>query len=435
MEGSSNDNKDNIDEQKVNYVKEEEDGNNNAELIAGKDQTNTQEVIVNGDGGNREMTIGEEILHEQIVEDMQKEKIASERNKGPHLYREAKTSIDDGTFAVFNRFRDQKKLPLQKMMSNSIYDGLHKLVKDGKLKKIKKLLGKVGHASVDLRTEKQFYNRTALHIACICGNLEVVQLLLGHKANKNLQDNWGWTPIMYAGSYGHVSIVKELIGRGANISLKNKKGQFLIDIVRAKRDEFEWRNDLVSFIEKTENDLTSQMFADGLQTMFGRILHATRPKPRYRDATLTLPLNERDLYLEHRNGDFGFQHCKRFYSLKYLSNAQILPGSKDEKIEFCLEKSTREEVFLQDRPNQEVQHLQTDKDKISKTDLNQIISLHVDVPSKIHASWMLRYLKSRVENYDNYMISTKKNKSKLNFKMLKNTFKFANTLKKKNNKK
>ena len=65
-----------------------------------------------------------------------------------------------------------------------------------------------------------------MHLACICGNLEVVQLLLGHKANKNLKDNWGWTPIMYAGSYGHVEIVKELIGRGANISLKNKKDQF-----------------------------------------------------------------------------------------------------------------------------------------------------------------------------------------------------------------
>ena len=55
---------------------------------------------------------------------------------------------------------------------------------------------------------------------------------------------------MYAGSYGHVEIVKELIGRGANISLKNKKDQFLIDIVRAKRDEFEWRDDLATFINK-----------------------------------------------------------------------------------------------------------------------------------------------------------------------------------------
>ena len=33
----------------------EEDDNNNAELIAGKDQTNTQEVSMNGDDGNYEM--------------------------------------------------------------------------------------------------------------------------------------------------------------------------------------------------------------------------------------------------------------------------------------------------------------------------------------------------------------------------------------------
>ena len=63
---------------------------------------------------------------------------------------------------------------------------------------------------------------------------------------------------MYAASYD-VNIVKELIGRGANISLQNKKGQFLIDIIRAKRDEFEWRDELAYFVEQTEDELTSQI--------------------------------------------------------------------------------------------------------------------------------------------------------------------------------
>ena len=66
---------------------------------------------------------------------------------------------------------------------------------------------------------------------------------------------------MYAASYGHVNIVKELIGRGANISLQNKKGQdFLIDITWAKRDEFEWRDELAYFVEQTEDELTRPNF-------------------------------------------------------------------------------------------------------------------------------------------------------------------------------
>ena len=78
------------------------------------------------------------------------------RNKGIHKYRESKTSIDEGTFAVFNRFREKSKLPLQKMVGNKIYDGLHELVKNGKIKRIRKLLNKVSHPPVDLRTEKEF---------------------------------------------------------------------------------------------------------------------------------------------------------------------------------------------------------------------------------------------------------------------------------------
>ena len=60
------------------------------------------------------------LLEEQLLEDIKQDEIDAERNKGPHLYRESKTSIDDGTFAVFNRFRDKTQLPLQKMVGKTI---------------------------------------------------------------------------------------------------------------------------------------------------------------------------------------------------------------------------------------------------------------------------------------------------------------------------
>ena len=379
-----------------------------------------------------------QLILEQVLEHQESVRMNPYRTKGQHKYRESKTSIDEGTFAVFNRFRDDSKLPLQKMVGKKIYEGLHELVKDGKIKKIRKLLNKVGHPPVDLRTDKEFFNRTALHIACICGHQEAVTLLLGHKANKNLKDNWGWTPIMYAASYGHVNIVKDLIGRGANISLKNKKGQFLIDIIREKRDDFEWRDELAYFVEQTEDELTSQIFADGIQGSFGRILHFTRPKPRYRDATVTLPLKEVHVYVEHRNGNFGFRQCKRVYHLKDISGIRTLPDSNDGCIEFCLEKAFTEEVYLQDRPNNPVEQLREDKDKISKTDLEQVINVCIDVPSNLHASWMVRYLEKRTLNHvkDSELFAKEMRNPKLSkvSRVLKNALKFTNISRKRNKK-
>ena len=407
-----------------------------------KDEKRVADTSVQPSQGSTSAAVKEEIeaelILEQVLEDQEKELMKESRNKGLHKYRESKTSIDEGTFAVFNRFRDKSKLPLQKMVGKKIYDGLHKLVKDGEIKKVRKLLNKVSHPPVDLRTEKEFFNRTALHIACICGHQEAVQLLLGHKANKNLKDNWGWTPIMYAASYGHVNIVKELIGRGANISLQNKKGQFLIDIIRAKRDEFEWRDELAYFVEQTEDELTSQIFADGIQGSFGRILHFTRPKPRYRNATVTLPLKEVHVYIEHRNGDFGFRQCKRVYHLKDISGIRAVPESNDSSIEFCLEKASVEEVYLEDRPNNPVEQLREDKDKISKTDLEQVINICIDVPSNLHASWMVRYLKKRALNHekDSELFAKERKNSKLSkvSRVLKNALKFANISRKRNRK-
>ena len=87
-----------------------------------------------------------------------------------------------------------------------------------------------------------------------------------------------------------------------------------------------------------------------------------------------------------------------------------------------------------------IKHLNIDHDKISKTDLNQVINIHANVPNNLHASWMVRYLKKRVETYETDLVlfeenrSRRKAASKGKFKMfnkMKNTFTFANKLKKK----
>lgn len=69
---------------------------------------------------------------------------------------------------------------------------------------------------------------TPLHIAASIGNLEVLQLLLGHEPtpDANLQTNNGSTPVHLATSKKHFDIVKELVSKGASVRTKDKKSQY-----------------------------------------------------------------------------------------------------------------------------------------------------------------------------------------------------------------
>ena len=213
------------------------------------------------------------------------------------MYRASKTSIDEGTFAVFNRHRDKSRGPLQKMVDIP-YIGIHAASRDGNVTQVKLFLNKVG-GEVTPNLKARFCKRTALHIASICGHQNVVEILINYKADINAKDKWGWTPVMYSAEYAHVEMVKFFVNRGANMSLRNNKGQYLIDIIRAKRDEFHWRNELADFVKDSERRLTAQVFADEIEVHFGKIVHFTRPKPRYRKSSLEIPLREFEIKMVH----------------------------------------------------------------------------------------------------------------------------------------
>ncbi|HRN78300.1 MAG TPA: ankyrin repeat domain-containing protein [Candidatus Dependentiae bacterium] len=66
---------------------------------------------------------------------------------------------------------------------------------------------------------------TPLHRAAGNGQLEIVRLLVLHKADINAQDKYGNTPLHYAASNGFEDIVRCLLVVNANISLENRKGQ------------------------------------------------------------------------------------------------------------------------------------------------------------------------------------------------------------------
>ncbi|XP_050993267.1 histone-lysine N-methyltransferase EHMT2 isoform X2 [Labeo rohita] len=65
---------------------------------------------------------------------------------------------------------------------------------------------------------------TGLHHAAKLGNLEVVMLLLSTgQVDINAQDSGGWTPIIWAAEHRHIDVIRALLNRGADVTLRDKE--------------------------------------------------------------------------------------------------------------------------------------------------------------------------------------------------------------------
>ena len=67
-------------------------------------------------------------------------------------------------------------------------------------------------------------NQTPLYLACLGGHTHIVQLLLRHRANVNIQSTGGDTALHAACYKGHTDIVRTLLGHNAAVSIKNAAG-------------------------------------------------------------------------------------------------------------------------------------------------------------------------------------------------------------------
>ncbi|KAF8556983.1 ankyrin [Imleria badia] len=66
--------------------------------------------------------------------------------------------------------------------------------------------------------------KTALHMAALKGNEELVRMLCDLGADFDLADNKGNTPLHYSSSWGHIPIVQLLIERGCQFAARNNDG-------------------------------------------------------------------------------------------------------------------------------------------------------------------------------------------------------------------
>lgn len=117
------------------------------------------------------------------------------------------------------------------------YDGLTALVeaaKYGHLNTVKYLIAQ----NADVGSK----NDALIHVACH-KHLDVLKYLVQHGADVDVQNNNGWTPLMFAANNGflaalncgayHASmaIIKYLVAHGANVNIKNYQGRTAYDIL------------------------------------------------------------------------------------------------------------------------------------------------------------------------------------------------------------
>lgn len=77
---------------------------------------------------------------------------------------------------------------------------------------------------VDVNARDCESGTTALILTIIKDNPEMMRLLISKKANVNLQNNSGFTALMYAVGWGRVEIVKELMAAGADLNKRTFDG-------------------------------------------------------------------------------------------------------------------------------------------------------------------------------------------------------------------
>lgn len=189
----------------------------------------------------------DEIIQTDVIEETEIEP-ETEIEKIDEIDEETEEIIEEENTVIFD-FSSENILEINK--KEYIYDFAPK--KEQKLPK-----------SIKYKTKKLIQNpdecdkngKTLLMLSIQSGNTEQIALLLESKANVNLQDNEGWTALMYCVRYQNdIDLLNKLLDYGANYQLKTNYGLSLLDLCVSYCDDLDVIKKTLSLYEKNSEEV------------------------------------------------------------------------------------------------------------------------------------------------------------------------------------
>lgn len=89
-------------------------------------------------------------------------------------------------------------------------------------------------ADINTQSFSCIYRHTPLHLAVMMGHDKMVDTLISHKANSNIQSSDGSTPLILAasGTFANLYIIKEIICAGADIEIKDHNNRTAFEQIK-----------------------------------------------------------------------------------------------------------------------------------------------------------------------------------------------------------
>lgn len=140
------------------------------------------------------------------------------------------------------------------------YTPLQYAAKDGKWDIVNLFLDKTAERNQDDVADKNKFSTswTTMHYAVYNGNMDLLNDIFQFLSDKetiiNTKDNSDWTPLHYAVYYNALDVVKFLVGKGADISARDKDGKIPLDLATQENG-----TGIAEFLKQTQLDLDKQL--------------------------------------------------------------------------------------------------------------------------------------------------------------------------------
>lgn len=110
--------------------------------------------------------------------------------------------------------------------SQAYSDQIHDAAKNGDFGRMKVLLS----SNPELINSQDDFGATPLHWAGIRGQVEISMYLIQNGSDVNIKENHGGPPLHWAAHFDHTSVIRALISKGAKVNEKNMMGRTALHV-------------------------------------------------------------------------------------------------------------------------------------------------------------------------------------------------------------